>query len=413
MSKRKSAALSDNTTFRKWFFTWNINDANPGPPQFDPERMSYMIYQTEAAPSTGQLHYQGFVVLKSPTKMLGVKKLLKNEQIHLKKCYNQEGAIEYCKKAESRVPGTMPVEYGGSPPSQGKRQTLHAACDAIKAGAKLGQVAFDFPDVIAKHGNGIRALIGILSVPTVVERKVFAIGGEPGIGKSHIVNECFPAGTVYTVFQPTAPWFDGFMPGVHRVVLFDDYFKKGRMPLDYMKKVTDKWPLNVPIKGGSVEWTPEIVIFTSNEPVDTWYEDVEHMHQVAIRRRITKEWWVLSRESEQMDEIRSTFKAIVDGWYVPQQSMTGSAGSAEPAYARETVEVVDLVGSTGQYVFTPLASPPPLRRQPRVPPSLPPHSGRVLFPVGYDVPDPVPSLTSSGFPEDGIQGEIPRPDPDS
>lgn len=312
------------------------------------------------------------------------------------------------------------MEYG-SAPSQGKRQGLAEACDAIKRGCNLGQVALEYPEVIAKHGNGIRSLIAILAVPRAIERKVFAIGGAPGIGKSHIVHHSFPAGTVYTVFQATAPWFDGFMPGIHRVALFDDYFKKGRMPLDYMKKVTDKWPLMVPVKGGAIEWTPEVIVFTSNEPVSGWYEDCEHMHQVAINRRITKEWWVLDRESEQMDEIKKTFKDIVDLWYgLPSGEAAGAsgAGSAAPSSAQEIVEVEDHVASTGPVmqfggaVWTPLGevgatiSPLPLRRQPRVPPSLPAHSGRVKFPPGYAEPDKVHSLTSSGFP-DRWEGEGP------
>lgn len=78
------------------------------------------IVQKEKCPETGQVHFQGFLMLKSPARLAGIKKLLQANSAHLEKAKGTPTeAWEYCKKEESRVEG--PWTFGTPPKSQGSR----------------------------------------------------------------------------------------------------------------------------------------------------------------------------------------------------------------------------------------------------------------------------------------------------
>lgn len=80
-------------TNRNYCFTaWQL-------PVWNPEVMKYMIYGKEICPTTGRLHYQGYVELKSPSRVVACKKYFKDNTIHLEKRKGtRDQAITYCKK---------------------------------------------------------------------------------------------------------------------------------------------------------------------------------------------------------------------------------------------------------------------------------------------------------------------------
>ena len=93
-------------------------------PTWNAERMRYLVYQLERAPTTGILHYQGYVEFKRSTKMGGVKKALGSDTVHLEpRQGTRDQARGYCMKEESRIDG--PYEFGQYVESeQGKRSDL-------------------------------------------------------------------------------------------------------------------------------------------------------------------------------------------------------------------------------------------------------------------------------------------------
>jgi len=303
MASRKS------TDSRKWCFTQALNGReNLHPPVFDPETMHYLIYQTEEAVG-GLLHWQGYVSFKSNHKLPAVKRMLGSTDVHCEPARNPLKAIAYCKKADTRVAG--PFEFGREP-RQGKPNTFQDACDLVQGGHGISSVATQFPQVFVKYHRGLEALSAALfPASRVPARKVFVISGAPGVGKTHVVNTFFPIGSVYTVFQAgRTPWFDGYQPTVHKVVLFDDYCKESRLQLQLHKNVTDTWPCTLPIKGGSLPFQSGIVIFTSNELPLEWYSDLTAIHQIACERRYTKVWTpghATQHDDPIWDDIRSSF----------------------------------------------------------------------------------------------------------
>jgi len=365
---------SSDKPFRKWCFTWNQNAAYPGPPQFEDADMHYMVFQLEEAPETKQLHYQGYVALKNAIRMTGVKKLLKNPQLHLEQCRDEERAIKYCKKQSTRA---GPTTEWGSRPGQGKRNLLQEACKQIQGGRDVTDVAHEFPEMFVKHYKGLAALGAALHVPKIVDRKVYVLRGAAGVGKTRSVYRAFPARAIYNVFSATAPWFDGYIPGVHQVALFDDYCKKGRMPLDVHKKVTDRYPIMLPIKGGSVPWCVPIVIFTTNEYSGEWFGDEHALHQDAIQRRITKEWHIEWTDNSAHREADALFTELAKGFVG-----TGVA----PIEIDDDGTVSELCVGDLQQSLEPfeIEEPLPLRRVRGPVPDLPAYTGRVLLPDPAD-----------------------------
>lgn len=69
---------------------------------------------------------------------------------------------------------------------------------------------------------------------------------------------------VYIVEWPTTKggnvWFDGYM-GQKRVVL-DDY-RSYHLPFNFLLRLLDRYPIQVPVKGGYVNFIPEEIIVTS------------------------------------------------------------------------------------------------------------------------------------------------------
>lgn len=111
--------------------------------------------------------------------------------------------------------------------------------------------------------------------------KVFVFYGSTGSGKTRAVFDQFPNAW----FAPDAgcKWFDGYCGDAN--VLIDD-FDGHSVPITYMLKLTDRYPMQVPVKGGFTQWVPRRLFLTSNVPFEEWYRDACEEHREALRRRI-------------------------------------------------------------------------------------------------------------------------------
>jgi len=89
-------------------------------------------------------------------------------------------------------------------------------------------------------------------------------------------------------------WFDGY--DGQDVVIFDDFY--GGLPLPYMLRLLDGYPMRLPIKGGHTyaKWTK--VYLTSNVPPTEWYQDPDG----AFARRIHEVVEFLAEDPDAMDE---------------------------------------------------------------------------------------------------------------
>ena len=101
--------------------------------------------------------------------------------------------------------------------------------------------------------------------------------GEPGVGKSL---------SAYQAGAAKCKWRDPFCIGYtgQRKVVFDD-FNPGQMTRTDFLNITDRYPLQVEVKGDSIEWSPEEIWFTSNYDPEAWkFKDGEEWDGACARR---------------------------------------------------------------------------------------------------------------------------------
>lgn len=95
-------------------------------PHFDETKMRYMCYGEETCPTTGKLHYQGYLELYDAHRYTGIKKLLKVQDCKFfPRSGRREQAISYCRGNYTTVDGRFKplnlvfVEHGS--PSRKKK----------------------------------------------------------------------------------------------------------------------------------------------------------------------------------------------------------------------------------------------------------------------------------------------------
>lgn len=271
---------------RKWCFTLQVNDHDPQTPQglwesFPPAlktRLTFLVMQYEVAPSTGKLHAQGAASFSGPMRMAAVKKLLPGAHLEVARAW--EKATEYCVKQETRAPGTEPFHWGEDK-GQGARSDLKAAVEMIREGKTLREVAEEHGEVFARAHKGLQQLQAVLHPPVAGERKVGLFWGPTETGKTRSVFDHLP--DVYTVFDTHTPWFDGYQ-GEPNVLL--DECGPGMMNHNLLKRLLDRYPMTVPIKGGSVAWQAKTIILTSNVELSAWYPGLTLADYKALERRM-------------------------------------------------------------------------------------------------------------------------------
>jgi len=243
--------------------------------------IKYIVYQEELAPTTGQLHLQGYCMFNKVKTLAGVKKVSATAHWEMRKGTHEQ-AVEYCKKAESRVRG--PWERGAAP-APGKRNDLLAVKVLIDNGAtelEIAENATTFPTWC----SSFKAFERYKRLKTAHSRdwmtRTVVYYGPPGTGKTR--RAMFEAGpNAYWVPKPgpnQTAFFDGYDGQEH--VVIDEFY--GWLPFDTMCRMCDRYPLMVNTKGGMVSFYPKQIWITSNAHPANWYKN----GLGALERRLTE-----------------------------------------------------------------------------------------------------------------------------
>lgn len=220
---------------------------------------------------SGTPHLQGTITFPKSMRLTAIKKLL--PRAHLEPCKQIDASLNYCTKGEIVIDTTNN--------EQGKRSDLDNAIDILKSKG-LTAVAEETPTIFVKYSKGLSALQQRLLLKSkndfVTEVHVF--WGKAGVGKSRRCREI--CNDIYNVPEPIngTVWFDNY--DGEEAILLDDFY--GWLKYHTLLQFTDRYPLQVPVKGGFVcrQWTK--VFITSNDPPEDWY----HRDEIdALNRRIT------------------------------------------------------------------------------------------------------------------------------
>jgi len=124
-----------------------------------PEHVKYLTFQVERAPTTGAIHWQGYIELDKMMRMKGTQELhpLFATMALKERRGTQQQAIDYCHKEETRVAG--PFEFG-TRARQGKKTgpTFDDVVNAIREDPCKPMSHFEslFPTVCARSYSALR-----------------------------------------------------------------------------------------------------------------------------------------------------------------------------------------------------------------------------------------------------------------
>lgn len=232
--------------------------------------ITYIVIGAEHGEDLGGEHWQGFIYFTNPRTFGGVKKLL-GERVHISPRYKDstnEQAIEYCKKeGEWR-------EWGQAPNSNGKKNIN----EVVNQYDNINNFMQEESDLYCRYRNGIKDLFNARIVAHSGPREVIWIYGPSGCGKSRHAREICEDNPIS--YENSFFDYNG-----ETEVIFDD-FRASDMKLNLLLRITDRYKMNVNVKGGSKPWAVKKIVFTSILPPWEMYRDSGE-NLIQIRRRIT------------------------------------------------------------------------------------------------------------------------------
>lgn len=256
---------------------------------------SYIIWGYEECPTTGRKHLQGFVCFQNPRSLDKFKESI-DKSIHLEKMKGtHQQASDYCKYDDyptNKVSNKF--EEFGELPRQGARTDWSVAVEAIAEHQEsIESVILQQPQLLPCIKALERFKVMTLK-PKHRDVIVEVLWGESGSGKSRYAWDNYGE-DLYS--KPRGEWWDGYTGQL--TILLDDYY--GYLPYCELLRVLDRYPYQVPVKGGFVQaqWTR--VIITSNKPPRMWYSSRTEI--TALKRRINEERFVGTDYDKYMDSI--------------------------------------------------------------------------------------------------------------
>ncbi|EZG52129.1 replication protein [Gregarina niphandrodes] len=253
----------------------------------------YQYAQPEKCPSTGRIHYQGFLSFASPRYAHGVLNLFATRP-HLEMCRDARRALAYCRKAESRC--GPPLERGHCPLETVENDP------AWWLELSDGQLWQNYPQWASKHAAGLRSYRCLEKGPTKPRPppKVYVLWGASGTGKTAAILQ-----KTTDFYTKGNPYWDGYSG--QRIVVFDGVAADNVPPFTHLMRWLSCAPLMVPIKGGQTCLRASTFMFCSHSHYSEWWElgDLSPMEQ-----RITRIFH-FTRPVNEPDEARETFASEI------------------------------------------------------------------------------------------------------
>lgn len=306
---------------RNWVFTLNNPQATLLPEDWT--NVTFLIATLEEGES-GTLHYQGYLEWGTPRALSTCKLLLPTAHWEIRRGSRLQ-AIQYVLKtidtdamaAFSVVTSgevmytdvaTLAVAlsdfakviYKGDPITYGEllrnpkkrpvEERLNMVKELIKGGASDLSIADEHFDLWVKYSTAFSKYRLLNAPPRNFKTHVVVITGPTGTGKSKWAADTYPE----AYWKPRSDWWDGYI-GQECVVL-DEFY--GWLPHDLLLRLCDRYPLNVQVKGGTVNFTSKNIVITSNKDPRLWYKN---FYFAAFERRV-EEWRVYEEGGQRISE---------------------------------------------------------------------------------------------------------------
>lgn len=265
---------------RAWFITYFVDREDGWDEWLVVPDFKFAAWQLERAPTTGRLHLHGYVECQRPTRLAALKRILDAPSLNGQaRRGTPDQAVVYVTKEETRVAG--PWEHGIRS-TQGQRVDLDALRQDVLDGHSLQRVANDHFGTFIRYHRGVQAFRGLVcgrrNWPTV---PVVLFGGT-GTGKSSAARSMAPDAYWVPPASGTGQWWCHY--DSEPDLIYDEFY--GQLPYALLLRVLDRYPLQLPTKGGSVQFVGRRMIFTSNKAPWHWYKADSVPDQSALRRRL-------------------------------------------------------------------------------------------------------------------------------
>lgn len=299
-----------NPRYRSFCFTLNLSDAkgddnvaidagNKLHDHFYAEQsISRHMFQLERAPTTGMLHLQGMlstIRVSSFDVVRGIfERLHKDLKPWIQEARDPASAWTYCQKDDTKVAGPWTK---GKPPSQGMRTDLldfiDAASDLKTGNSTIIDIRRDYPAIEARYMRYFDRVIFRNIPDRSYKTRVILCTGPPATGKSHTCRlesrnvfnvEPFSINLRDGVKGTTATnWYDGYDQhdgeGITAII---DELSPSQLPLSSFNQLGDRYPLNLPIKGGFVKFRAKALYITTNYPLVDLYPSLSRTDQGSM-----------------------------------------------------------------------------------------------------------------------------------
>lgn len=230
---------------------------------------TYAVWGEEICPKTKRPHLQGYVHWENKRSLAAFSKAYKNCHVEIPRGSPRQNRV-YCTKEGK-------FEEFGVLPTQGHRTDWDKAVQDIKDGREVADVICDQPQMIVAQ-RALREFKAMLLKPLHREVNVICLIGDAGTGKTRWAFENHP--DLYK--KPVGDWWDGYTG--QKTILMDDFY--GWIKYHDLLTLLDRYPTNLPVKGGYMWAQYDTVIITSNKMPQHWYKDLGLTP--ALRRRLKK-----------------------------------------------------------------------------------------------------------------------------
>ncbi len=242
--------------------------------------------QLEKAPTTGQLHIQGYAEATN-SKSFTWWKSRTTPAAHLEKRMGTAyQAWQYCLKDDTRAPHTLPFTYGEPPEkkAQGKRSDLTLLAENIAQADTLAQVITENPGKFLLYGRRMKEFYWFYEQERL-ERMPFrplithVYWGDTGTGKTRRAHHEAKALKLRLFRKPdSGNWFDGYVG--QGGLLLDDFY--GQISPGLLLKMLDGYPGEpLPVKGDFVYARYTHVWITSNKDPKEWWAGLREQGKIS------------------------------------------------------------------------------------------------------------------------------------
>lgn len=264
LDREKADVITNNKPWRNWTTT-EYNCTKERLEWYKELIYKYIKISKETCPTTQKEHWHINIIWKTAMRFTAMRKLFPNT--HFEPVIKEECFDNYIMKEEN-------ILYKEDTRKQGKRNDLIDVVETLKTNT-ITETAITHPIQFIKYHNGIKALKQeMLKKTKKIPPRVIWIYGKSGTGKTKYVYDNHDQDDIWKS-HGSLQWFDDYEG--QKVALIDE-FREHFCSLSYFLEVLDRYPLRVPVKGGFVNWIPEIIYVTSCYPPNELYKNVLDNH---------------------------------------------------------------------------------------------------------------------------------------